>query len=70
MRNEKDRADIITAEFAFRMQTDQGHGARGRYQITQIHTQACRQYFTAIHCLLLLKKRTADIIFKWFGFNG
>ena len=27
MGNEKDRAVIIIAEFAFRMQTDQGHGA-------------------------------------------
>lgn len=38
MGNEKDRAVIIIAEFAFRMQTDQGHGAWGRYHIPHKHT--------------------------------
>lgn len=40
MGNEKDSAVIIIAEFAFRMQTDQGHGAWGRYQIPHKHTHA------------------------------
>lgn len=39
MGNEKDRAVIIIAEFAFRMQTDQGHGAWGRYQVPHNHTR-------------------------------
>lgn len=39
MGNEKDRAVIIIAEFAFRMQTDQGHGALGRYQVSHKHTR-------------------------------
>lgn len=44
MGNEKDRAVIIIAEFAFRMQTDQGHGAWGRYRIAHKHTHKARTY--------------------------
>lgn len=67
MGNEKDRAVIIIAEFAFRMQTDQGQGACSRDQIPHKHARKLIHTHLNLHTVhqplcFKRKKRTMNVI--------